>query len=466
MIPMRFDSIARALGALVPPTGGDALACRVEHDSRAVQPGDLFVAIRGERFDGHAFIAEAVNRGAVACLVDHAWSSSDHSPLSVPVIVVDDTVQGLGRLAAYYRQSVMSCGTSVVAVTGSNGKTTTKHMIHHGLSDSLAGRCSPKSFNNQIGVPLTILSTERSDRYVVVEVGMNAPGEIAALSQMALPDVAVISSIGEAHLLGLGTVDAIAREKASILPFVQARGLAVVNTDRPEIRALLPGGCRAKLISIGLDGSARVRVTERRGSLNQTRFRLEGRYDVVLNLPGVHHATNATAAFVVGRWFGLPAEEIIARLATFVPVEGRTRRLELGAITLIDDAYNANPASVSAAIDTLAAVDDRRRVLVLGDMFELGASAEELHAKVVERAIAAGIEVLIAVGPMTVQASRLQSGHRTRVIPCEDATAAGGALLAMLAPGDVVWVKGSRAMQLDRVVTQLQAEYSVSAAVA
>jgi UDP-N-acetylmuramoyl-tripeptide--D-alanyl-D-alanine ligase len=379
-----------------------------------------------------------------------------------------DTVEALGRLAACYRREVMHASTVVVAVTGSNGKTTTREMIDHVLGGSLRGRSSPQNYNNQIGVPLTLLSAEMEDRYLVCELGTNAPGEVAALARIVSPQAAVITSIAEAHLEGLGDIGGVAAEKASVLDHVQPSGFAVVNVDRREIRPHLERGRHARVVTIGTDRRARLWVANRRGSITHTSFEVDGRFQVELPMPGVHHAINALSAFAIGRWFGLPPAKIIERLGSFKPLAGRTRLIDVGGATLVDDAYNANPASMAAAIDTMATSPTGRRVFVMGDMLELGDRSAHFHTLAVREAISAGIETLVVVGPATIEAARAcDADHRdTRVVLCEDAAAASDALVRMLSPGDTVWIKGSRAMQLDRVVDRLRADAGCKAAVA
>jgi len=475
MIPMSLSDIARAIGAETsildnpfPQEGVVKDIRRVTTDSRDVRPGDLFFALRGERFDGHRFVGEASAKGALACVCACGATPAVDTGPPVPLLWVENTVAALGRLAAHYRRSVMSVGTVVVAVTGSNGKTTTKCMIDHVLGGSLRGRASPKSFNNHIGVPLTLLSADADDRYLVVEVGTSAPGEIASLAAMASPDAAVITSIGEAHLQGLGSLEDVAAEKASLLQHVRPGGFAVVNIDQPEIRPQLAHTTGLRVVTVGTDVNARLRVADRRSSIDHTTFTLDGRFTVELPMPGAHHAMNAAAAFAVARWLGIACEQIIERLRTFVPPEGRTRRFEIGDLTLIDDAYNANPASVVAAIEALCSAGSARRVLVLGDMLELGGGSGSYHVRMVKAAVEAGIEVLIAVGPMTAAAARSldKSAPGTQVYPCDNAQAACAILDVVLAPGDTVWVKASRGMRLDRVVGHLQARSGVQAAVA
>jgi len=295
MIPMTLGNVAAALGTVCDPNISQIVIRRITTDSRDVQPGDLFFALRGPRFDGHQYAGQALAKGAVACVCDYRFDAAIGSG---PLLSVDDTLAALGRLAIHYRHVVLPVSTVVIAVTGSNGKTTTKCMIDHILSGEFKGRSSPKSFNNAIGVPLTLLSADLNDRYLVVEVGSNSPGEVAALAAMVSPNVAVITSIGEAHLEGLGDLHAVAAEKTSLLRSVRPAGFAVVNVDRPEILPSLAAAGRTRLLTFGVDQSAKLCVTRRRANLYGTAFELEGRYQVNLPMPGAHHATNAAASSV------------------------------------------------------------------------------------------------------------------------------------------------------------------------
>jgi len=455
MIPMTLGDVAAAVGTVCDPNTSPIVIRRVTTDSRDVWPGDLFFALRGPRFDGHQFTAQALAKGAVACVCDHRLETPIESG---PILSVDDTLAALGRLAMHYRRAVMPVNTVVIAVTGSNGKTTTKCMIDHILSAEFQGRASPRSFNNAIGVPLTLLSAELNDRYLVVEVGSNSPGEVAALAAIVSPNVAVITSIGEAHLEGLGDLHAVAAEKTSLLRSVRPAGFAVVNLDRPEILPYLAAAGRTRLLTFGVDQSAKLCVTRRRANLRGTTFELEGRYQIELPMPGAHHAANAAAAFAVARWFGVAPERIVERLRAFRPPQGRTELEEVGGVKLVDDAYNANPSSVRAALEALRAAENGRRVLVLGDMLELGVDCAASHRRVIHEALQAGIEVLVAVGPATIAAARAQTPDRlgTEIHCCIDVRSANDLLDDLVVAGDTVWIKGSRGMQLDGVVRHLR----------
>ena len=495
MIPMTLADIARATGAEVfnlnPGGRSSGSALRIATDSREVREGDLFVAIRGDRLDGHDYIKAACDGGASACLCDRRWFESEapsaphvargDRDLSIPVLVVSDTVEALGQLAAHYRRDIMSPATVVIAITGTNGKTTTKAMLDHLLSQSFPGRAAIRSFNNAIGVPLTILSADADDRYLIVEIGSNAPGEVDALARIAMPNAAVITSIGEAHLEGLVDLAGVVREKASLLDHVRSDGLIVVNVDQPQMLerltdrtfphpsseakdgAPMPGrpGPRVVTIGTGLHASLAVSIIE--SDVHRTTLELDGRVRATVPMPGRHHATNAAAAFAVARWFGIPPRQIIERLSTFVPLEGRTRSLALGDIQLIDDAYNANPTSMSAVVEALGAITDRRRVFVMGDMLELGDASSAFHEQIVEAVMSAGIEVLVAVGPRSVEAAgrRDWASRATRVIACDDAADAVTKVADVVQAGDVVWVKGSRGIGLDRVVGDLAQEFRI-----
>lgn len=455
MIPMSLGDVAAAVGAVCHPSISQTVIRRVTTDSRDVWPGDLFFALRGPRFDGHQFTTQALAKGAVACVCDRRLDAPIESG---PLLTVDDTLAALGRLAKHYRHTVLPVSTVVIAVTGSNGKTTTKCMIDHILSGEFKGRASPKSFNNAIGVPLTLLSADADDRYLVVEIGSNSPGEVAALAAMASPNVAVITSIGEAHLEGLGDLHAVAAEKISLLRSVRPAGFAVVNVDRAEILPYLSAAGRTRLLTFGVEQSAKLCVTRRRANLYGTAFELEGRHQIELPMPGAHHATNAAAAFAVARWFGVAPERIVERLRSFRPPQGRTELEEVGGVKIVDDAYNANPSSVRAAVEALRAAENGRRVLVLGDMLELGVDSAASHGRVIREAFEAGIEVLVAVGPATIEAARAHALKQNgpEIHCCADVLSTNALLDDLVVAGDTVWIKGSRGMQLDGVVRHLR----------
>lgn len=467
MIPIPLGDVGAALGVRVAEGMRNRLVRRVCTDSREILAGDLFFALAGPRFDGNDYVTQALARGAVGCVASRARYGRENGSES-PLLVVDDTIAALGRLARHYRRKVMSPRTVVVAVTGSNGKTTTKRMLDHVLQADLAGRASPRSFNNHIGVPLTLFSAGADDQYLVAEIGTNSPGEVARLTEIVDPHVGVLTSVGEAHLEKLGSLDGVAEEKLSLFRHVHDKGLAVVNVDRAEVRSRMDRLTHLRVMTVGFTAHANTRARCVARTILHSEVEIDGRYHVRLPMPGAHHATNAAATFLVARWFGVSPETINERLANFVPPHGRTEVRHIDGATVVDDTYNANPSSMAAAIDTLRECVGTRRIFVMADMLELGEGRERHHQRVVGALLAAGFEAVVGVGPLTAQAlaESPSPSAACRVETCADASEAAAMLRKLLRPGDVVWLKGSRAMALDRVVAELEQGRGRPAAVA
>lgn len=467
MIKLTYHEVLTALGGRPVGASSECSVSGASIDSRTVEPGDLFFALPGARTDGHAFVADALKRGAVAAVIRaDAFAELEQclSPAAAArLILVDDVVAALGRLGHYHRRQLSA---EVIAVVGSNGKTTTKAMIDHVLSDELKGHCSPKSYNNAIGVPLTLLSGEAADDYLVVEIGTNAPGEIAALAALAEPDQVVVTCIGAEHLEGLGDLTGVAREELSILASLGEGALAVLNADAPYVGdADLPPG--VTVVRFGRSERADLRVTRAVYEDPWLRFTLNGRFDYALNMPGEHNALNAAAAVAVGLRFGRTHEQIAARLEAFVPPPMRSEVLRLGGVTLINDAYNANPHSAMSAIEMLEALPcDGRRIAVFGEMCELGDAGPELHRSVAQRLReAAGHVVLVgrAADWMAPELSGEQSLFTPHVDRCADVDECRARLLDIVREGDVVLLKASRAVGLERLVEPLRQQISAGA---
>jgi len=433
----------------------------VSTDTREVRPGDLFVAIEGDRFDGHEFVGEAFLRGASAALISRNVARvagfRDRS-----VVRVADTRQALGRLAAVYRRSL---GTEIVAVTGSNGKTTTKDMIAHVLEASGSVVKARKSFNNDIGVPLTLLAMSESTKFGVVEIGTNAPGEIAALSRIAQPDCGVVTNVGKAHLEGLGGLAGVAEEKAALVEALPSTGLALLNHEDYYCREM-SRLARCPSMKFAFDPSADLWGLRRRRHPDGVSFFLYGKMEMFVPIPGLHNAMNALAAIGVAMRYGVSPAMIRERLSTFSLPEMRLRRSEVSGVTIINDAYNANPSSVTAAIEELRALPVvGRRILILGDMHELGSMSERLHRQMGQSAARAGIHQVWAVGNQAEEVGRgLASVSRWRgdFHPSPSTEDALRNIPIQLSPGDAVLVKGSRRMKLeqvhDRIVSELSEE--------
>ena len=456
MPPFTVQDIVRATqGALV--TGDLAVPVTgVSIDSRTLGVGEAFFAIRGYRLDGHAFLGEAAGRGA-ACLVVH--SLHDDVPANVPLVLVEDTTKALGRLAAYHRARF---SIPVVAVTGSNGKTTTKELIAGVLGTRWQVLKPSASFNNQWGLPLTLLKWAPEHEAVVVELGTNRPGEIAHLAGLARPTVGVVTNVAAVHTEFLGSLDGVREEKAGLVRAVPADGWVVLNADDARVAGLTRDAA-ARVITYGRAATAQVRaVGDAVEAARGVTFALEtggARATVTLALAGRHNVLNALAAAAVGVALGVPLEAIARGLAEAQPVAGRCVWRAAGQVRILDDTYNANPVSLRAALETVAAGRGTGRlVVVLGDMLELGAITEEAHRDAGRAVVAAGAGELVGVGRSAlwaVEAAReaglAQAHHATTF---EDTVAH---LLKRLVPGDTVLVKGSRGMRLERVVDALVA---------
>jgi len=428
----------------------------VSIDTRTARPGDLFVALCGRNFDGHDFLAEAASAGCVAVVVDQAAGLSESllSRFHGGVIGVANTTAALGDLAAYCRSHL---ATSVVAVTGSNGKTTVKAMIHHILSRRLKGRPAPRSFNNAVGVPLTIFSVSPDDDYVVCEVGTNALGEVAALARVVKPNVAVVTSVAEVHLEGLIDLEHVAREKASLLAGLAPGGMAVVTADSPELARALRA-YEVNLVRFGRDDSAELRLTGYQARPGGGRFELNGRAWFELSVPGVHNALNALAAIAVAQRFGFDQDEAASALADFTGVEMRLQPIQAGPVLIIDDTYNANPASLTAAVEVLMSYPARRRVLAIGDMLELGPASGRIHRECGRRLAGAGLDLLVGVGELggLIAAAAGEAGGAVEVRQAESVPKACRSVPRLLKAGDVVLVKGSRRMAMERLVEAIR----------
>jgi len=439
---MTLSEIARGVhGELC---GGDARITGVSIDTRTLNRGELFVAIRGPNFDGHDFVAAAAEAGAAGAIVQSGVGAD------LPQIRVEDSVKALGDLAATWRERF---SIPVIAVTGSNGKTTVKEMTGSIMSARAPALVSTGNLNNQIGVPLVLCGLRPEHQAAVVEMGMNRRGEIGRLSRIARPTVVVITNASAAHLQGVGTVEAVADEKGDILCGLGAGGVAVLNRDDAfyEYWRRMAGG--NAVLSFGFDAAAEVRATDHAAGSGRFRLHLRDRAcDVDLPLAGRHNVANALAAAAAAFAAGAELAQIRRGLEDTAPLQGRLcERPGPGGSVILDDTYNANPASVEAGIAVLAARPGRR-ILVLGDMGELGSDAARFHEQAGALARERGIDELHAVGEMGAAAAAAFGSagrhHSDR-----------GALVALLegaaAEGTTILVKGSRFMRMDEIANAL-----------
>jgi len=445
---MRLAAAAAAMGARL--QGADAPFASVSTDTRTLAPGALFVAIRGERFDGHDFLAVAAERGAAGALVDARHAG----PAPLPLIVAGETRLALGRLGRHWRGRHSPV---LVAITGSNGKTTTKEMLaailraHAGEAAVLATR---GNLNTDIGVPLTLLGLTPAHRWCAVELGMNHPGEIAQLAAIAQPTVALVNNAQREHLEFMASVDAVAAENASVFAALPADGVAVVNADDPRADFFRGAAGGRRVVQFGLEARAEVGGGYTLNGLSsEIALRLPaGETRATLAIPGVHNVRNALAAAACAVAAGIPPVAIGAGLSAFRPASGRLQvKTAAGGATVIDDSYNANPDSVRAAIDVLAACNGTS-TLVLGDMGEVGEQGADFHLEVGRYAAARGVGALYALGELTAH-SVAGFGEGARHFASLDDLL--GAARERAATGATLLVKGSRFMGMERVVAAL-----------
>lgn len=425
----------------------------ISTDSRNISPGELFVPLRGERFDGHDYLSQAVENGAAACLSEEVVEG-----LSVPVVRVTNTLHALGDLAAAYRLQLQG---PLVAVTGSAGKTTTKEMLAAILEKVGPGLKTAGNFNNLIGLPLTLFRLQPEHQWAVLEMGTSALGEIERLTEIAVPTVGIITNVGPAHLETLHGLDGVARSKGELFAGLSG-GTAIINLDDPRV-ACLPVANGVRKVGYGLCAEAQVRAERIEPAADSVCFDLQfagQSQKIFLKVPGRHNVHNVLAAAAAALVLEVPLEKIAAGLNGFVPSPGRMNLspLSCGGV-LLDDSYNANPLSVSVALDALAAQKGRgRRVAVLGDMLELGSGATQMHREVGAKA-AGVVDLLIAVGEY---AGEMVSGAAGAGMPAgqlvavADAAAAIAYLQNNQRPGDRILVKGSRGIELERVVVALR----------
>lgn len=447
MIDWQLSQVAAAVGGRL--IGADVRIVGVSSDTRAVAAGQLFIALRGERFDAHDFLGQAAAAGAAAFLV----ADAGNLPEGAAAVLVDDTRLALGRLAAAWRRQHKL---PVLAVTGSNGKTTTKEMIASVLRLAFgdAVLATRGNFNNDIGLPLTLLGLNDSHRAAVIEMGMNHPGEIAYLTAIGAPTVALVTNAQRAHLEGMGDLDEVAREKGSIFAGLPADGVAVINADDAYADFWRELVGTQPVRSFGIDRPADVRASLRQHGLeiSVTLQAAEGEAEFVLGVPGRHNASNALAAATACLSAGVPLDVVARGLASFAGVKGRLqRRPGRNGAQILDDTYNANPDSVRAGIDVLASTIGRK-VLVLGDMGEIGEGSGQYHDEIGGYAKSQGVDRLFALGDASQQAVR-NFGEGARHFCNVDKLIA--AVDKELGPETTVLVKGSRFMKMERVADAL-----------
>jgi UDP-N-acetylmuramoyl-tripeptide--D-alanyl-D-alanine ligase len=458
MIPLSLTEVAELTGGQLTGPGGAHVTGKVTLDSRTVAPGDLFVAVAGERVDGHDFLAAAAAAGAVAAL-------SARPDDALPTVVVDDPVAALGRLAAGVHARLTAGGLRTLGITGSSGKTSTKDLLGQVLAAAGPTVSPPGSYNNDIGLPLTVLDADEDTRFLVLEMGSRGPGHIARLCRIARPQVGVVLNVGSAHLGEFGSPEGIATAKGELVEALPEAGTAVLNADDPRVLGMAPRTVAA-VLTTGRGADADVRATAvTLDDSARPRFRLVAageEHPVALQVVGEHQVANALSAAGAAFAAGMPPARVAEALSAAGP---RSRwRMEVDrrpdGVTVVNDAYNANPESMRAALAALTGLPGGRRIAVLGAMAELGPDAPAEHERL-GRDAAAGVDLIVAVGPDAVGiaegavAAGRRAGEESVHVP--DRAAALELLSEVLRPGDVVLVKASRSYGLELLAADLLA---------
>lgn len=448
-------AVTAALGIVASAGDESIMFTAVSTDTRQLKGGELFVALRGDVHDAHAYLKQARDAGALGAVVDHVPHGA---PADLRYHVVADTLVALGRLARCRRRQL---GARVCAVAGSNGKTTTKELLRAALSRKYRVHATGGNFNNLIGAPLTLLATPEDAEVVIAEIGTNSPGEIGQLAAIVEPDAAVITGISAEHLEGLGDLEGVLREETAVLPWVPLRGTVVVADDPP----MLAERSRRLHAAVSVAGLTAVADASLRGTdvhldeEGRVRFRWSGR-DVALELRGRHNARNALVALGVAHAWGVPDEDAIAGLESLQPPKMRTEFHRIGDLVVIADCYNANPASVSAAVDLLASMPRRGgRVAVLGSMLELGQQAAAIHAEIASEIAALGFDLIVATGDFVDAFGPQRAALGSRLIAAHDPLDAWQPLAAALQGNEVLLLKGSRGVALERLLPRLEEKW-------
>ncbi len=428
-------------------------------DTRKLNFGDLFIAIRGKLHDGHSFINDALEKGAKTIITEDSKLDLE-TWKTINIIEVQNTTKALGDIARYYRKRYKPM---VIAITGSNGKTTTKEMTAKILARNYRTVAAPASFNNEIGVPLTILQMDKETEVLILEMEMNEIGGIKSLCEIALPDIGVITNIGDTHLQFLFTRKGVIQEKSELLDAIKNNGTAILNADDPSVMEMWQGYKFKHHLTFSIEKSSDLYATKIvNHHENGTEFLLCGKYLTKLRVPGVYNIYNFLGAASVARALECKFEDITAAIDDFKPAPMRMEQINIDDIEIINDAFNANPQSMLAALETFADfMCAGKKIAILGDMLELGQKSTELHRSLGEK-LPSSINMLITVGEQAkyIASGAINAGRKTEeVITCKDHQEAYNKLIDILKNGDKILVKGSRLMKLEEIITKLKDNY-------
>lgn len=448
-----IDSVEGRL--LNPDVCRTAQICGISIDSRTIEPSQAFFAICGQNFDGHSYAGAAVEKGASCVVVDKM--AMPPQECRVPMILTDNTTKALGRLASWYR---LHLSAKVIGITGSVGKTTTRHILYQVLSSRYRCRQAQKSFNNHIGLPLTILSAQKDDDILILEMGTSHPGEIAALTNIAKPDAAVITRVSPAHLEGFGTLEAILKEKASIALGVKPDGTLYVNGDQPELAAYVRTIFAGRLVTFGTGPDCDVAAADLETEGSRGHLSIEGRC-ITVPLAGRANLVNILTVWSICRDFNIDLSDFQRAVETLTPIPMRLQIYSVGRLTILDDCYNANPVSMANALSCLHSIDrqGRRKVFLAGCMAELGAQSALLHYQLGAAAAAEGVDILLAAGPF---AGAVLEGAAQAGLPLEQMAAFEKTaqlcdnLHKWIRADDIILIKGSRSAGMEMAADRLR----------
>ncbi|NME28111.1 MULTISPECIES: UDP-N-acetylmuramoyl-tripeptide--D-alanyl-D-alanine ligase [Megasphaera] len=451
MAAFTLQEVEKATGGrLLYPVVDDSVFSQVETDTRAITEGALFVALKGETFDGHDYVLQAKERGAAGAVV--AEDRPEYKQEGFAVVIVTDTRKAYQDLARFHRRRF---SIPVIAVTGSVGKTSTRSMIAAVLSQKYRVLQTEKNFNNEIGLPKTLLQLTPEHEACVVEMGMRGLGQIAELAAIAEPDIGVVTNVGKSHIELLGSQDNIARAKSELVRALSEDGVAILNQDDSYVAAMADL-CRGKVVGYGIESNAAIRASRVICSEKGLRFAcrcFDQVMDIHMPLIGSHNVYNALAAIAVGRVLGLTEHQLQKGLSEYRGMPMRQELIHLGEYTFINDAYNANPASMSEALKSLALLTKGRKIAVLGGMLELGDWTVREHEKIGAEAAELGLDALITMGsPASYIADAARKNGLGAVYTAQDHAGAADCLRQIIQPGDTVLLKGSRGFAMEKIL--------------
>lgn len=455
-----LTQVMQATNAVLKKITSASIFGGVTTDTRKVEEGMLFVALKGEKFDGHDFIAEAAKKGAIGAIVNKDYDVSRLEDVEIDILAVNDTLKAYQDLAKLWRSKF---SIPVIGITGSNGKTTTKDLTAAVLSGKWNVLKTQANFNNEIGLPMTLLQLNKSYDAAVVEMGMRGLGQIKLLTDIAKPTIGVITNVGETHMELLGSIENIAKAKSEMAQAIEIDGKVVLNADDEHV-AKMHEVTKARPIYFGINHAADVKAfnvkTVGEGKTEFDAFIGENMAHFTLNMLGIHNVYNCLAALAVGYACGLTIEEMQKGLASFKPTAMRFEYKKVGDFNVINDAYNASPMSTKAALSNLAKVTDGRKILVMGDMFELGSVEVKAHEDIAVQAKEAGVSIIVTRGTLTQNTARkAREIGIPEVYECANHEEAVATLKKVLQKDDTVLFKGSHGMHMEKIIELLENEY-------